>query len=107
MKITIEANSIEELQSIVRSLTIKKLANAEDDTPITELGFNVRAENCLKGAGIKTLGDLKQFRKMDLLKIPNFGGFTLAAVVSRLAELGLELAKPHPPIIESSAANQG
>lgn len=106
MKITIEANSIEELQSIVRSLTIKKLANAEDDTPITELGLIVRAENCLKGAGIKTLGDLKQFREFDLLKIPNLGRLTLAGVMRRLAELGVELAPPPTPIIESSAENQ-
>lgn len=40
---------------------------------ITTLELTVRSENCLRSAGVKTIGDLVALRFSDLLKIDNLG----------------------------------
>jgi len=52
-----------------RYVHMRKLFNAKID----ELGLGVRTVNCLASADIKTLGDLVQYNKSDLLKLRNFG----------------------------------
>ena len=42
-------------------------------TPLNEIGFTQRTLNCLKAAEIETIGDLVEWRKIDLLKFRNFG----------------------------------
>ena len=44
-----------------------------EDTLILELDLTVRAQNCLKNEGIKTLGELSMKSDGELLHIPNFG----------------------------------
>ncbi len=44
-----------------------------DDRLIEELEIGVRAYNCLKRAGIQTIGDLVQKSESELKAIPNFG----------------------------------
>ena len=44
-----------------------------DDRLIEELEIGVRAYNCLKRAGIQTVGDLVQRSESELNAIPNFG----------------------------------
>lgn len=43
------------------------------DVKIIDLGFSGRVLNCLKSAGIETLGDLLRVSPTGLLKIMNFG----------------------------------
>ena len=40
---------------------------------IEDLGLSVRAYNCLKRAEIKTISDLLNYTKADLLEMKNFG----------------------------------
>ena len=42
-------------------------------TPLNKIGFTQRTLNCLKAAEIETIGDLVEWRKIDLLKFRNFG----------------------------------
>ena len=42
-------------------------------TPLADLGLSVRAFNCLKTAGIKTLGDLARLEVAEMSKFRNFG----------------------------------
>ncbi|MDO5760482.1 MAG: DNA-directed RNA polymerase subunit alpha [Bacteroidota bacterium] len=42
-------------------------------TKLVDMDLSVRALNCLKAAGVDTLGDLVQIAKSDLLKFRNFG----------------------------------
>lgn len=46
---------------------------SEKDTKLYVLGFSTRVLNCLKGAGIETLGDLLRVSASSLLKIDCFG----------------------------------
>ena len=62
-----------------------------DDRLIEELEIGVRAYNCLKRAGIQTVGDLVQRSESELNAIPNFGKRSTDEVKEALVALGLSL----------------
>jgi DNA-directed RNA polymerase subunit alpha len=62
-----------------------------DDRLIEELEIGVRAYNCLKRAGIQTVGDLVQRSESELNAIPNFGRRSTEEVKESLIALGLSL----------------
>ncbi|GAB6932384.1 DNA-directed RNA polymerase subunit alpha [Calditerricola satsumensis] len=63
------------------------------DMPIEELDLSVRSYNCLKRAGINTVGELIQKTEEDMMKVRNLGKKSLEEVQEKLAELGLSLRK--------------
>jgi DNA-directed RNA polymerase subunit alpha len=68
------------------------LASGEgDDRLIEELEIGVRAYNCLKRAGIQTVGDLIQRSESELNAIPNFGKRSTEEVIEALNALELSL----------------
>jgi len=58
---------------------------------VDELELSVRSYNCLKNAGIKTLGDLVTKTEAEMLKTKNFGRKSLNEIKDILAEMGLSL----------------
>lgn len=62
-----------------------------DDRLIEELEVGVRAYNCLKRAGIRTIGDLIQRSESELNAIPNFGKRSTEEVIEALGAIGLSL----------------
>ncbi|MDQ3571511.1 MAG: DNA-directed RNA polymerase subunit alpha [Actinomycetota bacterium] len=62
-----------------------------DDRLIEELEIGVRAYNCLKRAGIQTVGDLVTRSESELNAIPNFGKRSTDEVIEALHQLGLSL----------------
>jgi DNA-directed RNA polymerase subunit alpha len=65
--------------------------NALDDILIEELELGVRSYNCLKRAGIQTVGDLVTKTEGELNAIPNFGKKSIDEVVETLHARGLGL----------------
>jgi DNA-directed RNA polymerase subunit alpha len=65
--------------------------NAMDDILIEELELGVRSYNCLKRAGIQTVGDLVAKTEAELNAIPNFGKKSIDEVVETLHARGLAL----------------
>jgi len=65
--------------------------NALDDILIEELELGVRSYNCLKRAGIQTVGDLVSKSESELAAIPNFGKKSIDEVVETLHARGLGL----------------
>lgn len=61
--------------------------------PIEELDLSVRPYNCLKRAGINTVGDLMQRSEEEIVSVKNFGRKSLDEVREKLATLGLSLKK--------------
>lgn len=61
------------------------------DILIKDLEFSVRSRNCLKKAGIHTLGELVNKRTPELLEIKNFGKKSLKEVREKLAQFNLAL----------------
>jgi DNA-directed RNA polymerase subunit alpha len=91
-----DADRVEELTSRdgagAAEAVFAPLTAAEgDDRLIEELEIGVRAYNCLKRAGIQTVGDLVQRSESELNAIPNFGKRSTDEVKDALNALGLSL----------------
>lgn len=61
------------------------------DRPIEELELNVRPFNCMRRAGIVTIGDLVQHTDEEVKNFRNLGSKSFDEIVDRLAERGLAL----------------
>ena len=61
--------------------------------PIEELDLSVRPYNCLKRAGINTVGDLMQRTEEEIVSVKNFGRKSLDEVRDKLTALGLSLKR--------------
>jgi DNA-directed RNA polymerase subunit alpha len=66
-------------------------ASGMDEILIEELELGVRSYNCLKRAGIQTVGDLVSKSEGELAAIPNFGKKSIDEVVETLNARGLGL----------------
>ncbi len=62
------------------------------EQPIEELDLSVRSFNCLKRAGINTVGELVSRTETEMMKVRNLGKKSLEEVKQKLAALGLSLA---------------
>jgi DNA-directed RNA polymerase subunit alpha len=61
------------------------------DMSIDELELSVRSFNCLKRAGVNTVGELVNKTSDDMMKVRNLGRKSLDEVLIKLKELGLSL----------------
>ncbi|CAB1129920.1 RNA polymerase (alpha subunit) [Candidatus Hydrogenisulfobacillus filiaventi] len=61
------------------------------EMPIEELDLSVRSFNCLKRAGINTVGELAEKTDEDMMKVRNLGKKSLEEVKEKLFALGLSL----------------
>lgn len=64
------------------------------DTTIEELELSVRSSNCLKRAGINTVGELIDKTEDDLMKVRNLGKKSLQEIKDKLEEMELSLQEP-------------
>jgi len=81
----VETEEVAEASGVDEELA-KKL-----NTPITELEFSVRANNCLEAAKIETIGQIAVMNESELLKIRSFGKTSLREIKRKLADMGLSL----------------
>lgn len=90
-----DADRVEELTQTngnVGGVAAEPAAASEgDDRLIEELEIGVRAYNCLKRAGVQTIGDLLAKSESELKAIPNFGERSIEEVIESLHGLGLDL----------------
>ncbi|MDX6669887.1 MAG: DNA-directed polymerase subunit alpha [Solirubrobacteraceae bacterium] len=71
--------------------TAARPSTGMDEILIEELELGVRSYNCLKRAGIQTVGDLVSKSEGELAAIPNFGKKSIDEVVETLQARGLDL----------------
>ncbi|MGM0420129.1 MAG: DNA-directed RNA polymerase subunit alpha [Bacillota bacterium] len=62
------------------------------ETTVEELELSVRSSNCLKRAGINTVGELVSKSEDDLMKVRNLGKKSLQEIKDKLDEIDLSLA---------------
>jgi len=77
-------------------IMVKKEDDKKDgllEMTIEELDLSVRSFNCLKRAGINTVGDLINKTEEDMMKVRNLGRKSLEEVVNKLASLGFTLSQ--------------
>lgn len=60
---------------------------------IEELDLSVRAFNCLKRAGVNTVGDLVNKSPEEMMKVRNLGKKSLEEVIAKLQSLGFDLSR--------------
>lgn len=68
-----------------------------DGTPIEDLELSVRSYNCLKRAGVTTLGQLRSMSDEELMKVRNLGRKSMEEV-KHILESILVLAKEAPKV---------
>ncbi len=97
-----DADRVEELtaRDPVAAVGVESLGNGEvsggasnglDEILIEELELGVRSYNCLKRAGVQTVGDLVRKTRSELNAIPNFGQKSIEEVIETLHSRGLDL----------------
>ena len=95
-KILIEHLNIVTNLSEIADMTGIMNAKQEDsklkklETSIDDLDFSVRAYNCLKRAGVNTLGDLTEKSELEMMKIRNLGKKSLKEVMDKIKDMGLK-----------------
>lgn len=57
--------------------------------------LTMRTYNCLKRAGIRTIGDLLNFTYYDLIKIRNLGRKSMKEILDKIHDLGLVFKGEH------------
>ena len=62
--------------------------------PVEQMDLSVRTLNCLRRAGITTVGELISKEETELLTLRNFGQKSKQEIVERLAAMGLSLKAP-------------
>ena len=67
----------------------EKVVNKKHETRIEELDLSIRSQNCLKRAGINTLGELCQKSEEEMMRIRNLGRKSLKEICMKLHERGL------------------
>lgn len=65
------------------------------DTTVEELELSVRSSNCLKRAGINTVGELVSKSEDDLMKVRNLGKKSLQEIKDKLHDIDLSLKQPN------------
>ena len=61
------------------------------EKPIEEMELSVRSYNCLKRAGIETVGDLVKKTKGEMMKVRNMGAKSMEEVIAKLESYGIVL----------------
>lgn len=61
------------------------------EKPIEEMELSVRSYNCLKRAGIETIGDLAKKTRAEMLKVRNMGAKSMEEVIKKLEDYGIIL----------------
>ena len=67
------------------------VVNKTSEKKIEELDLSVRSYNCLKRAGINTIGELAQKTEEEMMRVRNLGRKSLKEVMQKLRENGYEL----------------
>jgi DNA-directed RNA polymerase subunit alpha len=67
------------------------VVNKTKEKRIEELDLSIRSQNCLKRAGIYTLGELAQKTEEEMMRVRNLGRKSLKEIMQKLRENGFEL----------------
>jgi DNA-directed RNA polymerase subunit alpha len=82
----------------------KEVARIHDlmEKSVEELELSVRSANCLRAAGIKSIGELVQKSESAMLKYRNFGRKSLKEISDILGEMGLHFGMEVTPYMWKS-----
>src|SRR5690606_33564365 len=100
VEVETEAETTEEEKEVDAEVQrVRQMLNQSVD----DLDLSVRAQNCLRAASIKTIGDLVRREESEMLKFRNFGRKSLMELVQVLEERGLRFGMDVGKYIEEPA----
>ena len=79
----------------------------DPDMSIADLELSVRSYNCLKRAGIATLGELANKTYEDVAKIRNLGPGSFEEIVDKLMEMGVRLSSSKDAALQDEGSKDG
>ena len=82
------SNVVNNMPTIIKQDTNKSDIDEKELKSILELELSVRSYNCLKRAGINTLGDLLKMSSEQLVNVRNLGKKSLDEIMQKLTDLG-------------------
>ena len=91
VKLFIDLTNIGSSPTIIKTNKDEKHQEPIGTKPILDLDLSVRAYNCLKRAGINSIGDLISLSPAEVNNIRNLGRKSLDEILQKLAELGIML----------------
>ena len=105
-----ENMTVEVALEVLKNANLEKLKNRNEiikeldtynnvDIKIEELDLSIRSYNCLMRYGFKTVKDIANTTKEDMMKVRNLGKKSLREIEKKLAEYGLTF-KDEKPITE-------
>ena len=77
--------------ALKRRRSSPELTDAIEKIRVVDMDLSIRSHNCLKNAGIETVGQLCMASEYDLMKVKNFGRKSLNEIKRELAGLGVAL----------------
>jgi DNA-directed RNA polymerase subunit alpha len=89
----IDYAKVSELE-VEKGLIRRAIPDEKYNMPVEQLDLSVRTMNCLRRAGITTVGELISKGERELLALRNFGQKSKQELEERLNALGLPLASP-------------
>src|SRR4029078_8043692 len=90
MSIFINFEEVPESAEEISDRGIDKMSD-QLNRSVEELELSVRSYNCLKNAGIQTIGELVQKSESEMLRTKNFGRKSLNEIKEILQTMGLAL----------------
>ena len=92
VKLFVDLSNIGDVQTIINTKPIGTPPGVDiDKKTIGEIDLTVRAYNCLKRAGINTIGDLRKMTLEEIKQIRNLGNKSLDEIVQKMTDLGIIL----------------
>ena len=79
---------LSDVQFLMGTASVSGEKDEVSSKTVDELGLSIRSLNCLKRAGIKTLGELMHLTEDDLMRMKNFGSKSLDEIKEKLVEYG-------------------
>lgn len=82
------------IPSMIKNLDYKDFSNSKEPielTPLEILGLSTKTYNCLKRAGIETLGDITNMYLFELKEIRNLGNKSFSEIMATLKKYGVSL----------------
>lgn len=91
LQLFMDLNSSRPLRESVDDGKAQEIDGSILDMSIDDLDLSVRSYNCLKRAGVNTVGDLVNKTEEEMIKVRNLGRKSLEEVIQKLESLGLSL----------------
>lgn len=85
--------SLKDESKKIQNLDLNSKYDEKEDIVIEDIDLSIRSYNCLKRAGINTVGQICQLTRVDLLNIRNLGIRSAKEIINKIQMLGFNIVE--------------